>query len=364
MIKLLSSARITVVCLFLLFILTFWGTVAQVEHGLYLAQERYFNSFFFLAASFIPFPGGQLVLWILFVNLICATFVRFMHYRRWTYIGILIIHFGLLLYLLSAFLVFHASKESRITLAEGQSTNVSISYFDWELAYWKETGHEPRISAIETKLFKPGYQVPFKTNEFVLTVNQYYTNADAYASASQQPATVNASGIGTLKPKPLVTEREQNVPGAEFDLVLNNKHYNLMLYGDEEVPTQITANGVVYNFILRRKRTPLPFSIQLDKFKAEFHPGTQTAKSFESDVTFSNQSLKRQVKIYMNNPLRFKDYTLFQASYSNDSKGRQYSTLAVVKNYARFLPYIACFVVFFGLALHFMIQALTSKAKR
>ena len=36
-------------------------------------------------------------------------------------------------------------------------------------------------------------------------------------------------------------------------ILLNNKHYNLMLYGDEEVPTQITANGVVYNFILRRK---------------------------------------------------------------------------------------------------------------
>ena len=60
MIKFLSSPRITVVCLFLLFILTFWGTIAQVQQGLYLAQERYFfNSFFFSAGYrfYALFPG-------------------------------------------------------------------------------------------------------------------------------------------------------------------------------------------------------------------------------------------------------------------------------------------------------------------
>ena len=57
MLKLLSSVRITVVCIFLLFVLTFWGTVAQVQQGLYIAQERFFNSFFFLAGGFFPFPG-------------------------------------------------------------------------------------------------------------------------------------------------------------------------------------------------------------------------------------------------------------------------------------------------------------------
>ena len=65
----------------------------------------------------------------------------------------------------------------------------------------------------------------------------------------------------------------------------------------------------------------------------------------------------------MNNPLRYKDYTVYQASYDSDTMGRQYSTLAVVKNYARVLPYIACLAVFLGLALHFLIQAFISKAR-
>jgi hypothetical protein len=243
MIKFLSSARITVACLFLLFILTFWGTAAQVQQGLYAAQERFFNSFFFLAAGFIPFPGAQLVLWVLFVNLISSLILTFRKYTQWPNLGLLIIHFGLILYFVAAFMIFHFARESSVRLAEGESTNVSVA---------------------------------------------------------TQP-------------------------------VLKN--------------------------------IPLPFTIRLDHFKAEFHPGTDVAKSFESLVTITTGSLQRQVRIYMNNPLRYKDYTVYQASYDTDSTGRQHSTLAVVKNFAKILPYLACFSVFLGLALHFLIQAFIAKAK-
>lgn len=243
MLKILSSLRITVACLFLLFILTFWGTIAQVHQGLYAAQDRFFNSFFFLAGGFIPFPGAQLVLWVLFVNLISSLIVTYKKYTQWANLGLLIIHLGLILYFIAAFMIFHFAQESNVRLAEGESTNVAVT-------------------------------------------------------------------------------------------------------------TQPTLREV-----------PLPFTIRLDHFKAEFHPGTDMAKSYESLVTITTGSLQRQVRIYMNNPLRYKDYTVYQASYDTDSTGKQHSTLAVVKNFAKVLPYIACFVVFFGLALHFLIQALVAKAR-
>jgi hypothetical protein len=50
-------------------VLTFWGTVYQVEHGLFAAQERFYNSWLILVAGFVPFPGTQLVLAVLLVNL-------------------------------------------------------------------------------------------------------------------------------------------------------------------------------------------------------------------------------------------------------------------------------------------------------
>jgi hypothetical protein len=366
MIKFLSSARITVACLFLLFILTFWGTIAQVQQGLFAAQDRFFNSFFFLAAGFIPFPGAQLVLWVLFVNLMCMMVLTWKKYYNWVNSGLLVTHLGLILYFVAAFMIFHVSQESNIHLAEGQGTNVSTSYQDWELAYWPEDGHERQVTAINTKGFKPGLQVPFETKDFILTVNQFYSNCDAFndPNATKDPGILNAMGITLLTSKPDDKEREQNIAGGSFDLRFNNKSYTLFLYGAETQPTSVNIAGKNYNFILRHKRFPLPFTIKLDHFKAEFHPGTDMAKSYESLVTITTGSLERQVRIYMNNPLRYKDYTVYQASYDTDTAtGKQSSTLAVVKNYARILPYIACFVVFFGLALHFLIQALLAKAR-
>src|SRR5271165_4477596 len=102
MIKFLSSLRITVTCLFLLFVLTFWGTIAQVQQGLFAAQDRFFNSFFFLAGGFIPFPGAQLVLWVFFVNLICSMILTYRKYTQWENIGLLVIHFGLIIYFFAA----------------------------------------------------------------------------------------------------------------------------------------------------------------------------------------------------------------------------------------------------------------------
>ncbi len=364
MIKLLSSSRITVACLFLLFILTFWGTIAQVQQGLYAAQDRFFNSFFFLAAGFIPFPGAQLVLWVFFLNLICMMVLTFKKYLRWENSGLLIIHLGLILYFIAAFMIFHVSQESNVHLAEGEGTNVSTSYQDWELAYWQGEGKERLVTAFDTKKFKQGFQVPLEDKDFILAVKEFYLNSDAFSDSSVRAgqAILNATGITLLTDKPVNKEREQNVEGGVFDLKANNKSYTLILYGAESQATPVDIAGHVYYFILRHKRFPLPFTIRLDHFKAEYHPGTDMAKSYESLVSITTGTLERQVRIYMNNPLRYKDYTVYQASYDTDSMGRQSSTLAVVRNYARILPYIACFAVFFGLALHFLIQALMSKA--
>ena len=365
-IRRLSSSQITVVCLFLLFILTFWGTIAQVQQGLYAAQDRYFNSFFFLAAGFIPFPGAQLVLWVFFVNLICMMIVTWKKYSQWENSGLLITHFGLIIYFVAAFMIFHVSQESNVHLAEGEGTNVSTSYQDWELAYWKDEGSARQVTAYDARAFKPGFQVPFNGQDFTLTVKEFYPNCDAFSdtAALNNPSVFNVTGITLLTAKPIDKEKEQNIAGASFDLDFDHKPHTLYVYGAEARATPVDIDGQTYYFILRHQRFPLPFTIRLDHFKAEFHPGTDMAKSYESLVTITTGSLERQVRIYMNNPLRYKDYTVYQASYDTDSAtGRQSSTLAVVKNSARVLPYIACLVVFFGLALHFLIQALMAKAR-
>ena len=73
-----------------------------------------------------------------------------------------IIHFGLILYFFAAFMIFHVSQESIVHLAEGEATNVSASYQDWELAYWTDDSNERQVTALDTKDFKPGFQFLLK----------------------------------------------------------------------------------------------------------------------------------------------------------------------------------------------------------
>ncbi|HVV73033.1 MAG TPA: hypothetical protein VHI52_16270, partial [Verrucomicrobiae bacterium] len=78
-----ASLKLTVVCLTLGMVLVFWGTMAQVDLGLYKAQNEFFRSFFIFwgpkSASWkIPIcPGGYLVGGVLLINLVSAHFKRF-----------------------------------------------------------------------------------------------------------------------------------------------------------------------------------------------------------------------------------------------------------------------------------------------
>jgi hypothetical protein len=92
-----TSLRLTVACLALAVILVFVGTLAQVNIGLYEAQERFFRSVFVywtpngMAPLRIPvFPGGWLLGGLLLINLIAAHIKRFQFSRKKT--GILLTH--------------------------------------------------------------------------------------------------------------------------------------------------------------------------------------------------------------------------------------------------------------------------------
>ncbi len=351
-IKLLSSVKITVVCLLLLFILTFWGTVAQVEHGLYAAQERYFFSFLFKIFGVLPFPGAQLVLWVLFVNLIASWVAHLRKIRGWRSWGLKISHAGILFYLISAYVVFHVAQESHVHLMEGEGTNVSSSYHEWELAYWKETGHERKVTAYDVTHVRPGDSLAM--GEVTVVVEQFFANCAAFKiKDGKKRLIINESGIDKLEKRGKLPEREKNIAGGIFRI----GQATILLCGAETTPTKI---GDRY-FILRHKRWPLPFVLRLKEFKVSFHPSTSIAKSYESLVEIIKDGVHRDVRIYMNNPLREKEYAFYQASYQIDARGREYSTLAVVRNSGQWLPYLACLMVLVGLSMHFLTDAIRRK---
>ena len=74
-----SGYLLAVILLSLLLLLTYFGTMAQVEMGLYEASEKYFESMFLyqkIGPVTIILPGVYLVSALLFVNLFLGGLVR------------------------------------------------------------------------------------------------------------------------------------------------------------------------------------------------------------------------------------------------------------------------------------------------
>ena len=81
--RFLTSFRLAVTLLALSAVLVFLGTLAQVHEGLYLAQDRWFKSWWIIRHAgdvwWVPwvFPGGYTLGAAFLVNLLCAHFRRF-----------------------------------------------------------------------------------------------------------------------------------------------------------------------------------------------------------------------------------------------------------------------------------------------
>jgi len=64
-----------------------------------------------------------------------------------------------------------------------------------------------------------------------------------------------------------------------------------------------------------------PFKLQLDTFKMEKYPGSQSPASYSSSVTIQDGTTEEPYRIYMNHVLDHKGYRFFQSSFDPDEKG-------------------------------------------
>ncbi len=357
MLKLLrffGSLRITVIGLVLLLILTVWGTLYQADYGLYLAQERFYQSWYFLVGGFFPFPGAQLVMTVMFVNLATSMIVVALRSRlRW---GLITTHLGLLMMLAAGAVTFYLGRHSQLTLTEGEGANVAISFDAWEMVVMppSTTGNR-KISAIDLPLLKPGRQISLPGGKLAIRVEEYYRNAEGLKE-SVDDLPENASGWTSLRALPPGKEPSDDRPGVVFMLLEDGQEKGrYLLWGGDPGATMLRAGDELLMVGIRRARLPLPAVIQLVDFRRELHPGSGIAKSFSSQVIVKSgqDEADRKVLISMNKPLRLQGFTFYQSSFSSAPGGLEVSTFSVVKNYGRLMPYIATGVTVVGMLLHF-----------
>ena len=368
LINALTSIRLTVLCLALAIVLVFLGTLAQVDKGIFIVQKEFFQSIIVISDLRILnhkvpiiFPGGYLIGLILIINLIAAHFKRFgFHLQK---IGLLLTHFGILVLLVGQILIDHLHIESSIRLVEGESKNYSESYTKCELAFVKISGADFDIvvSIPESYLYK-GNVIRHPQMPYEIRINEYYENSQIERLSGQSDERGAATlGIGAslrvIPLPPITTTDRRNAPSAIIELIGNNvpKGTWLVSFFLDDGQTFNVGNEQ-WQMFLRPERYYKPYYITLLDFTHEKYPGTDIPKNFSSRVKLTNPQTKeeREVLIYMNNPLRYGGETYYQGSF--DPGDDRVSILQVVKNPAWTTPYIACALVGFGMALHFILK--------
>ena len=218
LIRFFTSLRLTVVCLALALVLVFFGTMAQDPLGLYLAQEKFFRSFFVSAApmwaaikkalemlhiylrpstaadvlygSRLPvFPGGYLIGGVLLINLMASHFKRFAF--KASKAGIWMVHAGLILLLLGQLGTDLLSRESTLHLREGEAKNYSETEREAELAVIDTTDAQAdKVVAIPQGKLMSSKSIRHAELPFTLRIKEFFPNSsvsDRAADATGAP---------------------------------------------------------------------------------------------------------------------------------------------------------------------------------
>ncbi len=192
--KFFTSLRLTVACLAIGILVVFFGTLAQVNEGLYQAQAHWFQGWlvwwtppatgFFAHWPRLPIlPGGYLVGTVLLLNLFAAHVKRFVW--GWRKLGIHLTHFGIILLLVGQLTRDMLSRESLMRLREGEGLNYSEDHFKAELIFASDAGNgQNRVVAFDQGVLAKQKEIKQDDLPFAVRVKSFYPNVEMLSRKS------------------------------------------------------------------------------------------------------------------------------------------------------------------------------------
>ncbi|MGC6424556.1 MAG: cytochrome c biogenesis protein ResB [Lentimonas sp.] len=384
--KFFSSLKLTVVLLAFSMVLIFFGTLAQVDTGIWKTQKDYFESFIVIysipeQAAFydklfwlhIPLPGGYTLGGLLFINLIAAHITRFK--MTWKKSGIFFVHFGLILLLVGELATDLLSVESQMPVDEGGRSNYSTAFRKNEVVFIDRSNpNHDTVHAIPVSLLEPGKTIDVPDSPLQIRTIRYHANAEIGRNNNGAPVEQLATqGAGvkmniTVKPiKEVFAENTINTATAYIEVLSEGESLGIWLVSnviDDRFPPQVVSlDDQSWEVALRFTRYYHPFEVELIDFKHEKYPGTEIPFNFSSEVMVHHNDTSKNQKglIYMNHPLRYEGLTFFQASFANQDTT---SIFQVVRNPGWVLPYISVLLMGFGMVVQFGIHFFKFIGKR
>jgi ResB-like family len=380
MLKFWASPKLTVWLLAALMFLIFAGTWAQIDMGIWATLKMYFRSAIVLiplqiflprawnVPGAIPFPGGALLGTLLFVNLLAAHITRFKFTKK--RFGLLLIHFALMLLFVGEFVTAQFAKESNMSIDEGQTISYTEDTRTVELVIIDPSDPDvDHVVAVPESRLVHGGLISDPMLPFEIQVEDYYLNADLVnvkdvttpiPGPQVDRGTAAMFGLAAVK-KPVsngVSGNSMDLPvvyatlfhqGQRLGTWMVSLYFSLI---PEAQVQSVQVGDKTYQIALRYERTYKPYSLHLIDFAHDRYLGTDTPKNYSSRVRLvdPSQHEDREVLIYMNNPLRYRGETFYQASFKKGDGG---TVLQVVRNPGWLIPYIACTIGAIGLVIQF-----------
>jgi hypothetical protein len=384
--KALASLRLTVFLFALSMVLVFCGTLAMMDHGLWATLTQYFRAFIAwiplqvfvrLGQVFIglppswnvpgsfPFPGGWSLGAALLVNLLAAHITRFRF--TWKRAGILILHSGLILLMLSELVTGLFAVEGIMTIPLGGSSNYVENFDRLELAFvWPADAHHDHVVVVPDDLLRQGGTIHHAELPVDIDVVRYVGNCTLTEDPPPPTENLATRGFGLetgVVEQPLGRgvdpNQKRDMPAAYLALKDKKTGQALGVYLVSpwfSVPQKVEIGGTTYQLALRFRRSYRPFTFHLKELRYENYHGTNLAKEYASliRVIDPEHGEDREVLIHMNHPFYYQGETFYQANV-NATKAGEFTGLQAVRNPGWLLPYIACTMVSGGMALHFLI---------
>ncbi|TVR52018.1 MAG: hypothetical protein EA425_05815 [Puniceicoccaceae bacterium] len=375
----LGSLRFTIVLLAFSMMLTFLATMAQTQLGIWEVMSRYIRTFFVWhevgGFGTLPvFPGGWTLGALLLVNLAAAHLTRFR--RGWRAVPMVLIHGGIALLLVAEWITGVFAREMNLVFDVGQSKSYLEHPREAEFVLVDVTDPATdRVYAVHERHLARGHPFDHPELPVRLEVRRFLQNSRVFLlppeTASNHPDEAPAArGLGprlrfTEEPRVVSTDG-RNTVSAVLEAFDASTGASLGTWAVSSVLTEpqfFTVGDRTFELAIRPRRAYLGYSLQLLEFTHLRHPGTDIPKHFASRVRLIHPATgeDREIRISMNQPLRYRGQTFYQASYANDD---QTSILQVVRNPGWTLPYLACAAVTLGLAWQLVLGLGRSRARR
>ncbi len=399
--KPVASLQLTVVLFAMSMVLVFFGTVAMMSAGLWTVVDQYFRSAivwipFDLIRKFgtvffdlpkdgtpwpyaFPFPGGWSIGALMLINLFAAHLVRFR--LTWKRSGIIILHAGMILLMVGELVTGLYAVESTMSLKIGEKSDFLDVTREFEIAIVDPSDKDTdTVTVVPMRFFqKPGIiqnpELPFDLEVVAYWPNtaseEFMTKPDGefvfgipqgrWYRFTEKPEGVGVD-IDSRSDAPSVVVRAIDKETGK-DL---GKHFlSLWFYPNFErnkrflafAERTVTVDGKTYWLMLRHKRVFRDYTLELLNFEHGVYPGTSIPKDFASTVILREKDggYEREARIWMNNPLRHGDDSLYQHQFFPGDTG---TVLQVVENRGRLIPYISCIMVTLGMLIHFGFRLL------